>query len=155
MRKLNRYVVVFCVAIALSACTPQTEKFLGNNDKLATQVGVREGGIIKANSQPGFLVYGPYVPLEPGVYRLVAKGNLSGPCMALGFIDVVADKGQRILAVKPIVAGQSAAGDIVSLAFEVTQPVTDIEFRINISAQTTGSFAVYELTKVAKIVNKE
>ncbi|MEK6245052.1 MAG: hypothetical protein AABM33_11200 [Pseudomonadota bacterium] len=154
MRKLNRYLAGFYVVIALSACSPQTEQYLGSNNKLSTLVGVREGGVIKANGRPGFLVYGPYVPLEPGAYRLVAKGNLSGSSTALGVIDVAADKGRRILAVKPIVAGQSAAGDIVSLEFEITQPVTDAEFRINVSAQTTGSFTAYELTKGAKLKNK-
>jgi len=154
MLKLNRYLASFCVVIALSACSPQTEQFLGGNDKLATLVGVREGGVIKANGQPGFLVAGPYVPLDSGVYRLVAKGNLSGSSKALGVIDVAADLGKRILAVKPIVAGESAAGDIVSMAFEITQPVSDAEFRIVVSPQTTGSFTGYELTKVAKLKNK-
>ena len=158
MRNLNRYLVVcfgVAIALALSACSPPTEQFLGSNDKLHTQqAGVRDGGVIKASGQPGFLVYGPYVPLEPGVYRLVAKGSLSGPSKALGVIDVTAEAGNRILASKPIVSGQSAVGDIVSLAFEVTQPITDAEFRINVTAQSTGSFTAYELTKVAKLEHK-
>lgn len=125
--------------------------FAGGDAKLSTQVGVREGGVIKANGQPGFLVFGPYIPLESGVYRLVAKGSLSGPSKALGVIDVVADLGKRILVVKPIVAGQSASGEIVSLDFEIMQPITDAEFRINIPAQTVGSFIAYDLNKIGEI----
>jgi hypothetical protein len=83
-------------------------EFSAADTKLATLAGVREDGVVEANGQPGFLVFGPYGPLEPWVYRLVPKGNLSGSGKALGVIDVAVDKGQRILAVKPIVARESA-----------------------------------------------
>lgn len=158
MHYLNRYLVVCfgaVIAFTLSACSPQTWQFLGSNDNLRTQqAGVREGGVIKASGQPGFLVYGPYLPLEPGIYRLIAKGSLSGQSKAMGVIDVTAEAGNRILASKPIVAGQSDVGDIVSLAFEVTQPIVGVEFRINVGPQCTGSFTAYELTKVAKLEHK-
>lgn len=154
MNKLSILTLCAILFALVAGCGAPVTEFSAADTKLATLVGVREGGVIKANGQPGFLVYGPYAPLEPGVYRLVAKGNLTGSSKALGVIDVIADKGKRILAVKPIVAGQSVAGDIVSLDFEVTQPVTDAEFRINVSAQTMGSFTAYELTKVAKPENK-
>ncbi len=142
------------MALFLAGCTPQIEQFSGGDPKLGTQVGLRENGTIKANGQPGFLVYGPYVTLEPGVYRLLAKGSLVSPNKSLGTIDIAADTGKLILATKPIVADQGAAGSIVSLAFEVGNHITDAEFRINIAAQTTGSFIAYELTKVAKLENK-
>ncbi len=124
--------------------------FAGSNAKLITQAGVRDGDIIKANGQPGYLVFGPYIPLEPGSYRLVAKGNLSGSSKELGTIDVATNSGQLILITKPIIAAQRVSGNIISLDFEVTQPVTAVEFRINIQAQTIGSFMAYELTKIEK-----
>lgn len=134
-------------------CIPESASctFSGTDLGLVTQVGVREGGVIKANGQPGFLVYGPYSPLQPGVYRLVVKGNLSGSSKVLGDIDVAADFGKRILVAKPIIAGQSTSGNIVSLDFEVAQPITNIEFRIKIQAQTVGYFIAYELTKIGRI----
>lgn len=152
MRKFNVYLAGICTVLALVGCAPKTEQFTG--EKLATQVGIKEGGAIKANGQPGFLVYGPYVPLESGVYRLVAKGNLAGPNQSLGTIDVAADTGKLILAAKPLVADQGATGSIVSLVFEVTKSVADAEFRINVAAQTTGSFTGYELTKIEKLEGK-
>ena len=99
-------------------------------------------------------MYGPYVALEPGVYRLLAKGNLAGPNQSLGTIDITADKGKSILATKPIVADQGATESIASLDFEVVKPVADAEFRINVAAQTTGSFTGYELTKIEKLGEK-
>jgi hypothetical protein len=152
MRKFNVYLAGICTVLALVGCAPKTEQFSG--EKLATQVGVKEGGVIKANGQPGFLVFGPYAPLEPGVYRLVAKGNLKGPNESLGWVDVAVNKGGLVLANKPIVMSQEAAGNIVSLDFEVSQPVADAEFRINVAAQTTGIFSSYELTKVAELPGK-
>ena len=124
--------------------------FVGNNAKLFTQVGVREDGVIKAKGHPGYLVFGPYIPLEIGTYRLVAKGNLTGSSKELGTIDVATDAGQHILMTKPIIAEEphSASGNIISLDFEVAQPATAVEFRINIQAQTMGSFAAYTLTKI-------
>lgn len=148
MHKFYVYLAGVCSVLVLAGCAPQVEQFAGDSPKLASLVGVREGNLIKANGQPGFLVYGPYIALKPGVYRLVAKGNLATAYKSLGVIDIVSDKGVTVLAVKPIVTGQAATGNIVSLAFEVTQPVTDAEFRLSITAQTTGSFSSYELTKL-------
>ena len=148
MRTLSWYVSVICSVFMLSGCAPEVQRFAGDSPKLGSQVGVREAGAIKAKAQPGFLVFGPYVTLEPGIYKLVAKGNLAGPNKGLGTIDVVSGKAENIIAIKPIVAGQAGAGNIVSLAFEVAQTVTDAEFRINVPAQTTGEFAAYELSKI-------
>lgn len=148
MGKLFSCLAGFCVLSALTGCAPQTQQFAGDNPKLGSQTGVREGGLIKTKDQPGFLVYGPYVALEPGIYRLVAKGNLAGPNKALGAIDVVFGKAENVLAIKPIVTNQATGGNIASLAFEVPQAVTDAEFRIHVDAQTTGSFVAYELTKI-------
>jgi hypothetical protein len=150
MRKLHVYLAGVCTILALAGCSPQTQQFTGGDPKLLTQAGVKEGGGIKANGQPGFLVYGPYIALEPGVYRLLTKGNLAGPNQSLGTIDVAANTGKLILAAKPIVADQGATGSIVSLDFEIAKPIADAEFRINVAAQTTGSFTAYELTKIAK-----
>ena len=122
--------------------------FTGDDDELSTLAGVREGAVIKANGKAGFLVYGPYISLEPGEYRLVGKGELYGQAKVLGTIEVAADLGKRILAVKSIVAGQNATGDIVSLDFKIEKPVNNVEFRINILAQTSGYFKAYELTQV-------
>lgn len=152
MRKLNRCLFVFFMTVVLLACAQQTEQVLC--DKLSTQVGVLEGNIIKTKGQSGFLVFGPYAKIDTGIYRLVAKGELSASSSPLGVMDVAAEKGQLILATKPIVAGQNKAGEIASMAFEIAKPITDVEFRIQISAQTTGSFSGYELTKVAKFDDK-
>lgn len=154
MRKLPVYLASLGMVLIFAGCSPQTQQFAGGDSKLSTQAGVKEGEVIRANGQPGFLVFGPYVALEPGVYRLLAKGNLAGPNQSLGSIDIAADKGKLILAVKPIAADQGATGNIVSLAFEVTKPVTDAEFRINVAAQTTGAFTGYELTKIEKLAGK-
>lgn len=149
MCNMNKYLIGFFFSIFLIACERQTEKFSVGIDKLHTNVGVLEGGAIKTSGKFGHLVYGPYIPLKMGSYRLVAKGNLSGVDKALGTIDVASDGGTRIIAVKQIVAGESAPGDIVSLDFEIKQPsITSVEFRIVVSSQTIGSFTAYEITRV-------
>lgn len=149
MHKTIKYLASVCLAVFLLACAKQTEQFSVGTDKLSTIVGTQDGGTIKTSGKPGYLVYGPYIPLKTGVYRLVAKGSLTGNDKPLGTIDVASGKGASVIASKPIIAGESAAGDIVTLDFVVKEsPVTDAEFRILVAPQTSGSFTSYVITKI-------
>lgn len=68
-----------------------TQDILGGNLPMATQIGVIDQAShhIKGDGQPGFLAYGPYIPLANGAYKVTFKirlenlNNQSG-----GFCDV-------------------------------------------------------------------
>ena len=142
--------------LVLGGCGADTSKMSPRDGKLATQTGVVDAESINLKpGQAGYLVYGPYINLEAGTYRLVAKGMLNGGTGTIGTIDVVSDKGKYVWAIRPIYSQGPAIGDarnsaITSVAFYLDKPVVDAEFRILITDSTAkGVFTGYELTKIS------
>ena len=151
----NILATLFGIAV-LGACSADVNVISASDAKLGTLVGVRDPkGVITPSGQPGFLVFGPYIALEPGVYRIVAKGALQGTGKTAGMIDAIAQKGERVFGMKPIYSLTGGPDStLASMVFEVDSAVTDAEFRIQVQGGTTGAFAGYELTKIASAGKK-
>jgi len=118
-------------------------------DDLFTQTGAREGSAIVTNGQLGFLVYGPYVSLPPGHYRLMVMGQLNQlklPSPAnIGLIDVSTNFGKKIIASKPLYATAKFNQKITQIEFTLERNTPDIEFRIQLNSETTGRVEAYHL----------
>jgi|GEM_PF-1252108 len=143
---LPRLVAACGVAVLLAGCSTQVN-FEASDKRLATLVGERGQFEIKATGKAGHLVYGPYVALEPGVYRLVVRGTLRGSAKPLATLDVASDKGERVWMVRPIYE-QSPKDVIATAAFVIDRPVTDAEFRLFVHEHTVGTFLGYSLKKI-------
>ena len=72
--------------------------FTGDDQRLFTEVGKRNGGSIHTTGQKGFLVFGPYVDIPPGVYQIKIHGTTIFDGIDNAWVDVVADKGHHIFA---------------------------------------------------------
>ncbi|APB98163.1 hypothetical protein A4F89_01840 [Polynucleobacter asymbioticus] len=115
---------------------------------LFTAVGVRDNLHIRADGKEGVLVYGPYISLPAGSYRLIAKGSLTGDGREIGVMDISARRGAEKIALVNIVASSAKPGIIAELPFLLEHPVIDAEFRVFIKPNTTGVFTNYELIKL-------
>ena len=147
---MNRLIFISLLAIFLTACGKQVTEFAASNPKIATHVGVRNAtGDLQTSGKAGFLVFGPYIEITPGTYRLVAKGKLSGEIKPLAVIDVIAHKGEKTFVSRPIYGDDPVVeGVIGAIIFEVPRAVSDAEFRIQVQEQTVGAFNGYELTRI-------
>jgi len=144
---LARLAIVAFLAAVLAGCAPQATNIPASDDRLHTQAGERGQAEIKATGKAGFLVFGPYIPLEPGTYRLVVKGSLKGAANPIATVDVVSEAGKRVWAVRPVY--DSAATDVITaVAFVIDRPVVDAEFRILLAEQTVGTFKGFDLRKI-------
>lgn len=146
MRALFRVLTTAAVVLAVAGCA-QPIDISAADKRLATQVGERGPAEIKSTGKAGHLVFGPYVALEPGIYRLDVKGSLRGPGRPLATLDVASDKGERIWMVRPIYA-DATADIIATAAFVIDRRVTDAEFRIFVHDQTVGTFKGFSLKKI-------
>lgn len=146
MKNLSRLAATTAIVLAVAACSPRTD-FSAADGRLATQAGERTQTEIKATGKAGFLVFGPYVALEPGIYRLVVKGTLSGNAKPLATLDVVTDKGARVWMIRPIYV-VATADTIATAAFAIDRKVADAEFRLFVHDQTVGAFKGYSLQKI-------
>lgn len=128
-------------------------------EDLYTQVGVREGDQIVANGSAGVLVFGPYIPLAAGHYRLTVDGTLFNSAVprasAIGTLEIGTALGPVAIAKEAIMntntRAQSMGGDraVASIDFEVQKSIENVEFRITVLPQTRGAITRYQLEPFA------
>ena len=104
-------------------------KYFGSDARLGTQVGIRIGRDIVSTGQAGYLVFGPYIYLDTGQYRVVIQGRCGVNCLADARMDVVADKGQRVLG-ESMLSDSVECGNVGELHFSLDVPCTDLEVRV-------------------------
>ena len=133
-------------------------------DDFFTLVGSREGAALKPTGQAGILAYGPYIPLLAGQYRLIAQGTLTSALPANALIDVSAQYGKQLIAAKNIAltnaanhseSHRSASGnppleEIARIDFEIKHTTQDLEFRLQVPANTQGQFLGFVLQRLSK-----
>jgi hypothetical protein len=76
----------------------------------------------KGKDDPGFVMHGPYIDLEPGHYRArLQYASPAGEGQEIGYLDVCCnpDSGQTVLA-KKILTGSENELNIIELDFEVS-----------------------------------
>jgi hypothetical protein len=102
--------------------------FYGSDTALCTEVGHREGQVLVSSEQAGYLLYGPYMTLEPGRYRVVLTGE-SEYWTGEERADVACDKGKRKLLHADL--GKKSRG-VWHHIFELTlkETCTDLEIRV-------------------------
>ena len=141
-------------ALEVMIPTPQSNgavhTYLG--DDLSTQTGARDGSSIRTNEQDGFLVYGPYISLPKGRYRLAVTGHLQAPHMPIdkpiGTIDVSTNFGKTILTAQAINSPLPTSKTITQLDFELERDSSDIEFRIQVGSAVEGFVGSYQLQRI-------
>jgi len=126
-------------------------------DDLSTQTGVRDGSAIVTTGKAGFLVYGPYISLPAGFYRLTVLGKLEHADVAvqdgikdnIGMIDVSADFGKKIIASAPLSVSAKPSLVITQIDFSLERATADIEFRMQLSSEVVGRVEAYRLESIA------
>lgn len=118
-------------------------RFWGNDLRLHSQVGRRQGQSMHTTGLPGFVVFGPYQALAAGRYRL----NLTGMAQQWDgseYFDVCCSAGNVQLLHG--VLSFAAAGEWTHTAtFELPNAITDIEFRLWVGEHSELSLARMEI----------
>lgn len=125
--------------------------FPASDPRLQTLVGIRSdnNSLILTTGKAGYLVYGPYIELSFGRYKLVATGKLIGHDKSLGSIDVTANSGAKILAVNELLNANNPNDSIIAnLDFTLDVTITNVEFRILVKDSVFGCFTGYKIRKL-------
>jgi arabinofuranosyltransferase len=121
------------------------------NERFATDAGERDpaAGVIRSNGRPGYLQYGPSIPIKAGVYRVrwigvVAEGD-GGP---LGFVD--AWDGDAQLARREIAAVEIQPSErrLAELEFVLPRSTTRLEYRIWVDGRRAVTLERVELVSL-------
>jgi hypothetical protein len=104
--------------------------------------GQLSGNTLSTNGRPGFLFFGPYMPMSKGSYVLTISGAFadSEGCV----VDVSADTGKSILASSPLAALEIDKNGKRRLHVKLDHDVIDLEIRMQVSASTKLDITGYE-----------
>lgn len=115
--------------------------------RVLSLVGIRRGDNLVADGRAGFLLYGPYVALPAGRYRLFVRGAAGKPAAGPGRLDVSVDRGSRQLAI--IDAPVMHAKQMATLDFEVPEGgVDDLEVRLQVDKGSTTTILGYTIQRL-------
>jgi glycosyltransferase involved in cell wall biosynthesis len=109
-----------------------------DDPRLATQVGIRAGGLVSTTNTLGFLTFGPYARLPEGRYRFTIMGCLQAGDEHGARLDVACQNGTETLASAGLIGSETGKqlNIVHSLEFVLSTVQNDIEFRVWVSENT-------------------
>lgn len=107
----------------------EVPRFWGGDSRLGTQVGKRMGRDIVSTGQAGYLIFGPYIPMAAGSYKVLIRGEIGGNGVAGAHMDVAVDQGRVILGESTLV-NSAQDGCIIALPITLDKPCSDLEVRV-------------------------
>jgi hypothetical protein len=117
-----------------------------SHPNLRTHVGqLKSDGSVASDGKRGQLLFGPWMTLLPGRYRIEWYGRVAqiGKRWRQGTLDVIFDAGNESIVEAPIAVSR-AKGDLLgALDFGLEKPIEGLEFRVRVEAQ--ASVAVTKL----------
>lgn len=118
--------------------------------RVGTLVGKKDTqGALVSQRATGVLMYGPYLSIEPGKYRVVVRGTCQVPDGAALTLDVVHNKAAIKLAQKTVgIAEDATKGVLATLDFDAPHGATDLEVRAVVSVSATAAIEGYSLYKL-------
>ena len=128
-------------------------RFFGSDTALCTEVGQREGQVLVSTGQAGYLLYGPYMTLEPGHYLIELYGSANAASVADAFADVCVETGQRILTQQRLQATADGRQDglLAPMTFTVGAGCQDMEVRVHVGPDNNIYVGLVEIYKIADI----
>lgn len=117
-----------------------------SDPRLGVKHGIRIPGQISSNGEKGHLIYGPYLSLEAGSYRLTMHGRCSNPDGAL--VEIVKDGGTRPLAVETFSRAMTENLVLLSVEFSDVMPIRGLEIRIESNPATELQLRLIDIVRL-------
>lgn len=119
-------------------------RFWGGDARLGTQVGKRSGQDIETTGKAGYLIFGPYTPLDAGQYQVLIRGAVGARGLAGARMDVAVNKGEYILG-ESVLSVPDEKGNFVRLLINLDTPCTDLEVRVWVSGDSELKVSMIEI----------
>jgi len=133
---------------SISGCYESSLEYTGDSvSRLSSQVGTLDKNTRKSDGNAGFLVFGPYSPLQSGDYELTVYG--SSDSVDSAYVDVVSNGGNSVYGhfnFDKFVKGPV----LLKGSVHVAPNVKDIEVRVWVGKQDSLELAGYSLKPYPK-----
>ena len=107
-----------------------------------------DGDALASTGMPGFVMFGPYIPLAPGNYHVTVHGSIPAiePGAQVRF-DVVSGAATDIHGEQVVTIAAPDAASIASFDIAVPQGVTDLEVRAQVTEGVDMRIDSYQVVK--------
>lgn len=119
------------------------QRFLGSDSRLCTQVGKRGRRDIATDGREGYLIFGPYVPVMAGRYRVLIRGTASEGRIGGARMDVACNGGSLILGGSAL--RKYTSDCLVTLTISIEMSCNDLEIRVWVSEDTDLQISMIEI----------
>ena len=120
-----------------------SQRFLGSDPRLQSQVGVRRGRSLESTATAGYLMFGPFLQLPRGRYRVSLTGLADRQGLQGAHADVTVKGGTVVLAVYPAAQWRPETGSLLFEEFELARECGDLEIRVWVPA--SAHLAIHQL----------
>lgn len=127
-------------------------RFNGSDERLSSHVGRRYGRNMMTTGTAGCLVYGPYITLEPGIYRVKVYGTFDPESTGGATVDVSIDKAAKVLFERKISAPIEKK-PLSTFTFTVPEQYLDFEVRVFVSLGCQLSISLIEILQLPESEN--
>lgn len=120
----------------------------GSDPRLRSFAGARAGATIWTTGKEGYLIYGPYLPIKPGLYKVTIKGHVGSIGLNGAWLDIAVSGGKKIL-VEGYLAAEPQQGEqvLAEVDLTVTEPWADMEVRVSVGCFSDLGISLVEIRK--------
>jgi glycosyltransferase involved in cell wall biosynthesis len=129
-------------------------RFWASSDRMETKVGKRSGHQVVSTGEGGCLLYGPYIRLSRGLYKVSLAGSIGAMGADGAFMEAACDTGEVVLGKADVleVEGQDGAEQtIVSLDVFIEEETPDFEIRLQINALSSVSVSMLVIESLGEL----
>lgn len=128
-------------------------KYNGANSIFGSNVGRRDWAYIHSTFQEGYLIYGPYISIPKGSYKITIRG-IARQIDSRAYIDVVGYKAEKVFN-KISLNDANEIGILAELIINVEKTVDDLEMRVWIPDNADLSISEIQLVQFDEVSEVE
>lgn len=114
--------------------------------RFGTEVGDRRTREVATTGKQGWLLFGPYVALDPGEYKVTVRGRATTLSLGSTRIEATLGHGKKVLANGSLKSPESLIdAQLGVLNFRLEERCEDLEIRIHVSAAVEMSVSLLDI----------
>jgi glycosyltransferase involved in cell wall biosynthesis len=130
-------------------------RYWANGEHMKTIVGKRSGHQMVSAGEAGYLLYGPYIRLPRGLYRVSLTGSVGATGAGGAFMEAACDIGAVVLGKVDVLELEDHQGaveqTIASLDVVIEDETPDFEIRLEINALSSISVSMLVIELLGKL----
>lgn len=121
-----------------------TMRYWPGEGRFGSEAGVRQGRSMRSDARDGYILFGPYLTLPAGQYKVILHGKLIAAGTGGIKVDVAADNADVILAKTDLHLAETETR-LVSLIVSLERSYSGIEFRVWAGADANVTLSMIEV----------